>query len=108
MATAVVQLYTTESPAHSLWIKRTTGIACFIRDSTKRSYFVRVYCLLKNELFWEEEMYESIYINKSKEYLLDFEGRVCIILSLKYHIQLLNDSITQILIHFFFAFCRNV
>lgn len=77
MATAVVQLYITESPAHSLWIKRNTGIACFIRDSTKRSYFVRIYCLMKNELIWEEEMYESIYINKSKEYLLDFEGRVC-------------------------------
>lgn len=25
--------------------------------------------------FKEEETYESIYINKSKEYLLDFEGR---------------------------------
>ncbi|XP_037029639.1 neural Wiskott-Aldrich syndrome protein isoform X1 [Bradysia coprophila] len=79
MATAVVQLYITESPAHSLWIKRNTGIACFIRDSTKRSYFVRIYCLMKNELIWEEEMYESIYINKSKEYLLDFEGRECLI-----------------------------
>ena len=76
MCTAVAQLYTTEQPAHSIWIKRNTGVLCFVRDSSKRSYFIRVYCLLKNEMVWEEEIYDSIYINKSKEYLLDFEGRV--------------------------------
>lgn len=76
MCTAVAQLFTTEPPAHSIWTKRNTGALCFVRDSSKRSYFIRIYCLLKNELVWEEEVYESIYINKSKEYLLDFEGRV--------------------------------
>lgn len=76
MCTAVAQLYTTEPPAHSIWIKRNTGALCFVRDSSKRSYFMRIYCLIKNELVWEEEIYESIFINKSKEYLLDFEGRV--------------------------------
>lgn len=79
LCTAVVQLYTTEQPAHSIWIKRNTGVLCFVRDSLKRSYFMRLYCLLKNELVWEEEMYESIFVNKSKEYLLDFEGRVCVL-----------------------------
>lgn len=67
MATAVVQLYVTKSPDHSSWIKRSTGIVCFVRDSTKRSYFIRIYCLLKNKLIWEEEMYKSININQSKE-----------------------------------------
>lgn len=76
MCTAVAQLYTTESPAHSIWIKRHTGVVAFIRDSSKRSYFIRVYCLLRNELVFEEEMYEQIYLNKSKDYLVDFEGRV--------------------------------
>lgn len=76
MCTAVVQLYTTEPAAHSAWIRRLTGVLCFVRDSSKRSYFMRVYCLLKNELIWEEEMYERIIIHKSRDYLLNFEGRV--------------------------------
>lgn len=76
MCTAVVQLFTTEAPAHSAWTKRLNGVLCFVRDSSKRSYFMRIYCLLKNELVWEEEMYESLYINKSRDFLLSFEGSV--------------------------------
>lgn len=78
MCTAAVQLYTTEAPAHSSWIKRVNGIACFVRDSSKRSYYIRIYCLAKHELVWEEEMYESIIINKSREFLISFEGQVSI------------------------------
>lgn len=76
MSTAVVQLFTTNAPAHSIWIKRLTGVLCLVRDSSKRSYFMRIYCILKNELVWEEEMYDSILINKPREFLLTFEGRV--------------------------------
>lgn len=76
MCTAVIQLYTTEAPAHSAWIKRSNGVACFVRDVSKRSHFIRVYCLAKHELMWEEEMYESILINKTREYLICFEGQV--------------------------------
>lgn len=76
MSTAVIQLYTTEAPAHSAWIKRLNGVACFVRDPTRRSYFIRIFCLTKHELIWEEEMYESIIINKSREFLICFEGQV--------------------------------
>lgn len=76
MSTAVVQLYKTEGPAHSAWLKRTSGIACFVRDSSKRSYFIRVYCMVKHELAWEEEMYDSINVSKPREFLICFEGQV--------------------------------
>lgn len=76
MSTAVVQLYKTEGPAHSAWIKRTSGIACFVRDSSKRSYFIRIYCMVKHELAWEEEMYETINVTKPREFLICFEGQV--------------------------------
>lgn len=76
MSTAVVQLFTTEAPAHSAWIKRLSGIACFVRDSSKRSYFIRVYCMIKHELVWEEEMYDSIIVGKPREFLINFEGQV--------------------------------
>lgn len=76
MSTAVVQLFTTEAPAHSAWHKRISGIACFVRDSSKRSYFIRIFCMIKHELIWEEEMYDSIIVNKQREFLITFEGQV--------------------------------
>lgn len=90
MSTAVIQLFTTEAPAHSAWIKRLSGIACFVRDSSKRSYFIRVYCIAKHELIWEEEMYESILINKPREFLISFEGQVCKLNCLRVTIILIN------------------
>lgn len=79
MNTSVVQLFTTKSPDHSTWIKRITGVACFVRDSSKRSYFIQVFCLAKHELFWEEEMYKTIILEKPCEYLITFEGKVSFI-----------------------------
>lgn len=76
MSTAVIQLFTTEAPAHSVWIKRLSGIACFVKDSSKRSYFIRVYCMLKHSMIWEEEMYETISMNKPREFMITFEGQV--------------------------------
>ncbi|XP_031640580.1 neural Wiskott-Aldrich syndrome protein [Contarinia nasturtii] len=79
LSTAVVQLFTTEAPAHSAWIKRLSGIACFVRDSSKRSYFIRAYCMMKHELVWEEEMYDSIMVGKPREFLINFEGQDCMV-----------------------------
>ncbi|XP_055313084.1 actin nucleation-promoting factor WASL-like isoform X2 [Sitodiplosis mosellana] len=79
MSTAVVQLFTTEAPAHSAWSKRLSGIACFVRDSSKRSYFIRVYCMAKHELVWEEEMYDTIVVGKPREFLINFEGQDCMV-----------------------------
>lgn len=75
MCTAVAKVYTTEAPAHAAWLHRHTGVLCFVRDSSRRSYFMRLFCLVRGELVWEEEIYEAIYLNMSKEWLLDFEGR---------------------------------
>uniref|UniRef100_A0A336KK08 CSON011222 protein n=1 Tax=Culicoides sonorensis TaxID=179676 RepID=A0A336KK08_CULSO len=74
-ATAVVQLFSTEPPAHSTWVKRHTGVLCFVKDSSKRSYFMRMYCLSRNEMVWEHEVYEPFVINRPRPYLLTFEGQ---------------------------------
>lgn len=79
MSTAVVQLFSTDPPDHSAWIKRITGVACFVRDSEKRSYFIRVYCLAKRELFWEEQMHRWTIVEKPREFLVTFEGEVHLI-----------------------------
>ncbi|XP_063700312.1 actin nucleation-promoting factor WASL [Culicoides brevitarsis] len=73
-ATAVVQLFSTEPPAHSTWVKRHTGVLCFVKDSSRRSYFMQLYCLSRNELVWEHEVYEPFIINRPRQYLLTFEG----------------------------------
>lgn len=77
MSTAVIQLFATMRQPNSGWMKQLAGVACFVRDSTKRSYFIRVYCMMKHELIWEEEMYRSIEINLPRKFLITFEGQVC-------------------------------
>lgn len=75
MNTAVVQIYKTEGSAHSIWKKKHTGVVCFVKDSCIRSYFFRAYCLIKNELIWEHEVYETLKLNKARPFLLTFEGQ---------------------------------
>lgn len=72
--TAVVQIYKTEGSAHSHWKKKHTGVVCFVKDSAIRSYFLRAYCLIKNELIWEHEIYDGMQIVRSRPFLLTFEG----------------------------------
>nr|ACX83592.1 RE01762p [Drosophila melanogaster] len=72
--TAVVQIYKTEGSAHAHWKKRHTGVVCFVKDSAIRSYFMRAYCLIKNELIWEHEIYDGMEVVKSRPFLLTFEG----------------------------------
>uniref|UniRef100_A0AAG5DNW1 Wiskott-Aldrich syndrome protein n=1 Tax=Anopheles atroparvus TaxID=41427 RepID=A0AAG5DNW1_ANOAO len=75
LSTAVVQLYTTQSPAHASWVKRCTGALCFIKDNLRKSYYFRLYCLKANVLVWEQELYEKIEVTQPKPYLITFEGQ---------------------------------
>ncbi|KAM6106898.1 actin nucleation-promoting factor WAS [Phoenicopterus ruber ruber] len=46
LATAVVQLVVAEPEGPGgAWAKRGCGVACLVRDSPRRSYFIRLYCL---------------------------------------------------------------
>lgn len=74
MCTSVVQLFSTEPPYHSQWLKRYTGALCFVKDSHKRSYYCRLYCLMRNELVWEQEIYDNIKLQILQPYLIVFEG----------------------------------
>ncbi|XP_058176006.1 actin nucleation-promoting factor WASL-like [Anopheles ziemanni] len=75
LSTAVVQLYTTQSPAHASWVKRCTGALCFIKDNMRKSYYFRLYCLKANLMVWEQELYEKIEVTQPKPYLITFEGQ---------------------------------
>ncbi|XP_048481740.1 wiskott-Aldrich syndrome protein isoform X1 [Plutella xylostella] len=74
LSTAVVQLFTTEGPAHSEWKKKDTGILCLIKDNGKRSYFFRIYCLYRKAMIWEHEVYIQIEYKCPRSYLHTFEA----------------------------------
>ncbi|XP_052737393.1 actin nucleation-promoting factor WASL isoform X1 [Bicyclus anynana] len=74
LATAVVQLFTTEGPGHSEWKKKDTGVLCLIKDNSKRSYFFRIYCLYRKTMIWEHEVYLQIEYKSPRPYLHTFEA----------------------------------
>lgn len=74
--TAIAQLFQAGPPTYRHWMKRHTGVLCFVKDNAKRSYYFRLYCLLKHEMVWQHEIYEEIEISRVKPFLLTFEGHV--------------------------------
>lgn len=74
IASAVVQVLYSSPPNYVQWNKRHCGILCFIKDNVKRSYFFRTYCLAKQELLWEQELYNSFEYHAPRPYFHTFEG----------------------------------
>lgn len=74
LSSGVAQIFSTEPPAHSAWMKRHTGILCFVKDYIRKSYYMQMCCLDREELLWEHEMYEPFIMNNPRSYMLTFEG----------------------------------
>ncbi|GJQ70314.1 WASp [Trypoxylus dichotomus] len=78
IATAVVQLYHTQSPNHLQWVKKDTGVLCFVRDNVRKTYFFRLFCLKRNCMVWEQETYTQMEYDHRCPFLHTFEGDKCI------------------------------
>lgn len=76
MCTVIAEVYQTTQPAHSMWNKHSVGALCFEKDYTKKSYFFRLYCLVRHQLVWEQEIYRHMNIALVRPFLLSFEGDV--------------------------------
>ncbi|KAJ3653990.1 hypothetical protein Zmor_013207 [Zophobas morio] len=74
ICTTVAQLFCTEPPYHSQWLKKDVGVLCFVKDNSKKNYFFRLFCLRRNMLVWEQEMYKNMDYNESTLFLHIFEG----------------------------------
>ncbi|KAI1298604.1 Neural Wiskott-Aldrich syndrome protein [Halotydeus destructor] len=75
MATAVVQLLLTKPPEHSKWNKMATGVACFVKDNPKRSYFIRVFDIDNRKcMIWEQELYTTFKYKTPRTYFHQFEA----------------------------------
>lgn len=73
-STGIAQIFSTEPPAHSAWVKRHTGVLCFVKDHIRKSYYMQMYCLNREELIWEHEVYEPFIMHNPRPYMLTFEG----------------------------------
>ncbi|XP_059163971.1 actin nucleation-promoting factor WAS-like isoform X2 [Physella acuta] len=77
LATGVVQLYLAEQADRNRWSKIHCGVACFVKDSSKRSFFFRLYDIKKQKLLWEQELYSQLVYKAPRDYFHTFEGDNC-------------------------------
>ncbi|XP_044751581.1 neural Wiskott-Aldrich syndrome protein-like [Coccinella septempunctata] len=75
LSTAVIQLFLTEAPSHSYWIRRDTGVLCFVKDNIRKNYFFRLFCLRRNNMIWEHEMYNNLEYSETTSFFHVFEGQ---------------------------------
>ncbi|CAG2056445.1 unnamed protein product [Timema podura] len=78
LATAVVQLFLTDPPDHSVWRRRDAGVLCLVKDNQRRSYFFRLFCLSRRQMVWEHEVYNTMDYKSPKPFLHTFEAEECI------------------------------
>jgi neural Wiskott-Aldrich syndrome protein len=76
LSAALVQLFSSEPPHHTSWVQREFGVLCLVKDNIRRSYFFRLYCLTRNILVWEHEVYLHIDYRSPRPFLHTFEAEV--------------------------------
>ncbi|XP_057374296.1 actin nucleation-promoting factor WAS-like [Daphnia carinata] len=77
MASAVVQVCFADPPSRSQWNLRHCGVLCFIKDNIQRSHYLRVFCLDRQSVVWEQELYSAFEYCAPRPYFHTFEGDDC-------------------------------
>ncbi|GFR15108.1 wiskott-Aldrich syndrome protein homolog [Trichonephila clavata] len=77
LGTTVVQLFLTEEPYHSSWIKKYCGVVCFVKDCDRRSYFIKLFDMDKCSWVWEQELYNQFVYKPSCTFFHVFEADNC-------------------------------
>ncbi|KAK6175850.1 hypothetical protein SNE40_014230 [Patella caerulea] len=62
LATGIVQLYLSDLQDNYRWNKRCCGVAAFVKDNTKRSYYIRVFDLKVSDELVEDKSSITVYI----------------------------------------------
>ncbi|MEQ2215065.1 hypothetical protein XENOCAPTIV_026860 [Xenoophorus captivus] len=74
MSSGVVQVFTADR--NGSWNKRCCGVACLVKDNTKRSYFIRVFDIREGKMMFEQELYSGFTDNLLRPYFITFAGDV--------------------------------
>ncbi|XP_074644375.1 actin nucleation-promoting factor WASL-like [Tubulanus polymorphus] len=81
LSSAVVQVYMCDPPSTRRWNKRCCGVATFVKDNPKRSYYIRVFSLGAdnggNNLLWEQELYSQFKYVVARPYFHTFDADDC-------------------------------
>ena len=72
-ATAVIQMFHA-NPNKAFWTKFSTGIVCFVKDNTKRSYYIRLLDLKLKTVTYEQEIYDQFTYKKHSPHFHSFPG----------------------------------
>ncbi|XP_067284073.1 WASP like actin nucleation promoting factor b isoform X2 [Pseudorasbora parva] len=75
LSSAVVQVYGADR--NSSWVKRCCGVACLVKDSPQRSYFIRVFDIKDGKILFDQELYNNFSISSSRSYFITFAGDAC-------------------------------
>ncbi|XP_033110964.1 neural Wiskott-Aldrich syndrome protein-like isoform X2 [Anneissia japonica] len=70
LATSVVQVFLAKNG--NSWVKHCCGVACFVKDNPNRSYYIRVYDIIKHAMVWEQELYNQFRYKKPRPFFHTF------------------------------------
>ncbi|CAG0909941.1 unnamed protein product, partial [Cyprideis torosa] len=75
MASGVVQLF--RSLDDRSWEKMAAGVVTLIRDNEKRSFFIRVFSIVREMQLFEQELYLQFELKQMSPFFYAFEGDDC-------------------------------
>lgn len=81
LQTAVAQILRAD---RNSWAKVAVGALVIVKDSRRRGYFLSLYSLLQHDSkpIWEEEIYDDMNIQMTRNFFLQFSGRDCQVVKL--------------------------
>ncbi|XP_016322600.1 proline-rich protein LAS17 [Sinocyclocheilus anshuiensis] len=77
LACGIVQLVMAAPPQKKEWKSHSSGVLCLVQDKSVHSTFMRVYCLKKAKLQWEQELYTPFEYSETCPYFHTFPGDEC-------------------------------
>ncbi|XP_041713855.1 wiskott-Aldrich syndrome protein [Coregonus clupeaformis] len=77
LATAVVQLFMALPHSPTCWSLQHTGVACFVKDNVRRSYFIRLFDVKKGQLTWDQELYNQMVYHCPRPFFHAFAADDC-------------------------------
>ncbi|CDQ79271.1 unnamed protein product [Oncorhynchus mykiss] len=77
LATTVAQLYMALPHSPTCWSLQQTGVACFVKDNHRRSYFIRLFDVKKGQLIWEQELYNQMVYHCARPFFHTFAADDC-------------------------------
>ncbi|CAB1315041.1 unnamed protein product [Coregonus sp. 'balchen'] len=76
VASAVAQVYVS-LPGHPVWRREGCGVVCLVKDPSQHSYFLRLYCVKRSKLLWEQELYVPFRYSAPHSYFHTFPANDC-------------------------------